>query len=232
MTVPTAAEYLWQFQRLLPRGRVWQRGWGTLQAAHLLTLMPSWVRLHARADNVLVDSFPCSTVELLPEWEATLGLPDPCVQPPFSTLQQRQLAVCSKFAARGGQSIDYFTRLAELYGFTIYIQTYAPFRCGINRCGQPLYGRDWAFAWKVEIVTHQAIIYFRTGASTTGEPLRAWGDEVIECLIRQYAPAHTIPIFSYVEPESIWDAGASIWDDGDSVWDKVQPPGTDTWHRK
>jgi uncharacterized protein YmfQ (DUF2313 family) len=39
---------------------------------------PAFERLTARANNLLIDAFPGSTYELLPEWEATLGLPDPC----------------------------------------------------------------------------------------------------------------------------------------------------------
>jgi uncharacterized protein YmfQ (DUF2313 family) len=66
-----------------------------------LTLGTFLDALDARAGQLIPDAFPCSTVELLPEWEATLGLPDPCVQPPLTTLQQRQAAVCAKLVARG-----------------------------------------------------------------------------------------------------------------------------------
>ena len=221
MTTPTAAEYLWQFQRLLPRGRVWQRGWGTLQAAHLLTLMPSWVRLHARADNVVVDAFPCSTVELLPEWEASLGLPDPCVQPPLATIQQRTAAVCAKWSARGGSSAEYFERLAAGMGFQITIETFKPFRTGQSKTGDRLYSEAWAFACRISVQGNVgSIIYFRTGKSTTGEPLESWGIKQLECIIGEFAPANTIPIYAYRITSSIWDGGASIWDHGLSVWDQ------------
>lgn len=217
---PTASDYLWQFQRLLPRGRIWHRGWGTVQAEQLLTLMPTWVRLNARANALLPDAFPCSTIELLPEWEASLGLPDPCTGP-FPTIQQRQNAVCVKFTARGGQTIAYYEELAERFGFTIHIRQFTPFKCGINRCGDPLYGAAWAHAWRIEVQGFQAIVYFRTGMSAAGEPLRAWGNEVIECLIRASAPAHTVPIFAYVSHYSPWDDGYTIWDGGRSVWDQT-----------
>ena len=112
----TAAEYLWQFQRLLPRGRVWHRGWGKVEAQDLLTLMPTWVRLNGRANDLIADAFPCTTDGLLPEWEATLGLPDPCTGP-LDTIQERVAAVCAKFTARGGQSIAYFIAIAESLGY-------------------------------------------------------------------------------------------------------------------
>jgi uncharacterized protein YmfQ (DUF2313 family) len=196
---------------------VWQRGWGTLQAQDLLTLMPTWARLDARAANLIEDAFPCSTSELLPEWEATLGLPDPCVGQLGST-QERTAAVCAKFSARGGQSISYYTALALSLGYDITIQQFAPFRVEFNRAEDPLYGEDWAYAWQVTVNTTQGLAYFRTGESTCGEPLASWGSKLLECMIQQYAPAHTTLIFAYITV-SVWDGGTSLWDGGSTVWD-------------
>jgi len=216
--LPTAnaSDYLWQFQRLLPRGLIWQRAWGTYQAEQLLTLMPTWVRLHGRANDLITETFPCSTTELLVEWERSLGLPDPCTGP-LDTLQERQRAVCTKFRARGGQSIAYYEQVASALGYTITITQFAPFRVGWNRVGDRLYGEEWANAWRVN-GPQTTITYFRVGRSTVGEALRAWGNELLECTIRAIAPAHTTLIFAYAT-SSEWDVGASIWDSDASLWD-------------
>ena len=215
----SATDFLWQFQRLLPRGRIWHRGWGTLQAELLLLLMPSWVRLHNALNDLIAEIFPCSTTELLPEWEATLGLPDPCIGE-LSTVQQRQTAVCTKFCARGGQSKDYFIALAASIGYTITITEFAPFRASVNRAGDPLNSEDWAFYWQIS-APETAVVYFRAGVSTAGEPLAAWGNETLMCLIERYAPAHTIINWRF-GTGSIWDRGASIWDQGESEpWDQA-----------
>jgi uncharacterized protein YmfQ (DUF2313 family) len=219
LPVYSSTDFLWQFQRLLPRGRVWHRGWGTLQAQALLTLMPTWARLHLRLNDLISQIFPCSTTELLTEWEQTLGLPDPCTGP-LDTIQQRQGAVCSKFCSRGGQSKQYFIDLAAAAGFAISIKEFAPFRASINRAGDPVRGQDWAFAWEI---TTQAttIVYFRASLSTAGEPLATWGNKTLECLIERYAPAHTVIIWRYVQEGggSVWDRGESIYDQGASLWD-------------
>ena len=218
----TPEDYLTQFQRLLPRGRVWHRGWGWLQDADLLTLMPTWSRLQSSINTLIANIFPCSTTDLLPEWEETLGLPDPCIGP-LATVQERQAAVCAKFVGRGGQSVAYFIRLANSLGFDARIKQFSPFRVGINHAGDPLYDNAWAFAWTI-IVAPTLIIYFRTGVSTAGEPLRAWGNKILECIIAENAPAHTYPIFSYGLLESLWDVidlgVASLWDNGTSIWDE------------
>jgi uncharacterized protein YmfQ (DUF2313 family) len=220
LPVASATDYLWQFQRLLPRGRVWHRGWGTVQAEQLLALMPTWARLHARAGEVIGETFPCSVAaEMLPEWEATLGLPD-CE--PLTTIQQRQAAVCAKFSMRGGQSIHYFIELAAAHGFTIQIATFSAFRVDINRADEPLYDSTWDYAWTV-FSAEETYVYFRTDDSHAGEPLIAWGNAELECLIRMYAPAHTVPMFEYHYPFSQWDEGASEWDDFTSIWDEWAP---------
>jgi uncharacterized protein YmfQ (DUF2313 family) len=221
----TPEDYLAQFQRLLPRGRVWHRGWGLVQDADLLTLMPTWARLQIALNRLIAEIFPCSTTGLLPEWEETLGLPDPCTGP-LATTQQRRQAVCAKFSARGDQSLDYFIRLANSLGYDAIIVQFAPFRCGINTCGQPLYGEAWAYAWAIIVpTTATTIVPFTCGVSTCGDPLRTWGNKALECLLARYAPAHTIPIIRYALAESYWDSfdvpgGPSIWDDGTTVWDQ------------
>jgi uncharacterized protein YmfQ (DUF2313 family) len=190
----TAQDYAAQFQRLLPRGRIWHRGLGLVQDADILTLMPTWSRLQERLNDLIAEIFPCSTVELLPEWEATLGLPDPCTGP-LDTIQERQAAVCSKFIARGGQSKTYYEAIAASIGSPITITEFKPFVAG-DTVGLPLYGEDWAFTWQINAA--QITIYaFSVGVSTAGEPLRTWSNYLLECTMEAIKPAHTVLLFAY-----------------------------------
>jgi uncharacterized protein YmfQ (DUF2313 family) len=218
---PTATpeDYLTQFQRLLPRGNIWHRGWGWMQDADLLTLMPMWARLQLRLNDLIAQIFPCSTTELLPEWEATLGLPDPCIGP-LSTLQQRTAAVCAKFTARGGQSREYFIHLAASAGLTIEIEEFRPFEASVSHAGDPLYDEAWAYAWRIIVQAQPVIYWFRASESAAQEPLATWGDQTLQCLLQRYAPANTVLIFAYRIDSSIWDNGTSPWDSGDSIWDQ------------
>lgn len=190
MPAPTfsATDYLWQFQRLLPRGRVWHRGWGTVQAADLLTLMPTWARLSARANDLIVDAFPCTTTDLLPEWEASLGLPDPCTGP-LDTIQERVAAVCAKFTARGGQSVAYFIAVCETLGYPgVTIDEFPP--ASPTDPGQ-------VHTWRVNIYAPTSTVWFRAGVSTAGDPLAKWGSNVLECTLDMLKPAHTTILFAY-----------------------------------
>jgi uncharacterized protein YmfQ (DUF2313 family) len=168
-----------------------------VQDADLLTLMPTWARLQVRLNELIPEIFPCSTEELLPEWEETLGLPDPCTGQ-LGTLQERQAAVCARFTARGGQSKDYYIAVAAKLGFQITITEFAPFRCNVNRCGDPLRSQDWAHTWRINAFS--PIVYFRTGISRCGERLATWGNRLLECTTNAIKPAHTVLLFGYREP--------------------------------
>jgi uncharacterized protein YmfQ (DUF2313 family) len=172
----SVTDYLAAFQRLLPRGRIWHRGWGTVQAEDILTLLPQTVRLNQRAIDVLRETFPCTTDELLPEWEASLGLPDPCTGE-LDTIEARQAAVCAKFTARGGQTAEYFIRVAAAAGYTITIATFRPFYASEGRVGDRLFDEQWAFVWEVTVHGGGAI------------------PEELVCLLNTLGPAHTVIIF-------------------------------------
>ena len=198
--LPTVAglgdrDFLRVFHDLMPEGEVWPRDDAAFQNKVLMTLMGTWRRLAARDGNLLVDSFPPLTRELLPEWELTLGLPDECT-PLNPTVAQRVAAVAAKIVGRGGQSITYFIAVALALGFTITVQEFAPFRAGISHAGDPDYGEAWAHTWRIHAPA-TTVIYFRAGLSVAGDPLATWGNAQMQCVLSKIAPGQTIVQFAY-----------------------------------
>ena len=191
----TAERLLALFKSLLPRGRVWPRDIGTDMERALAGLMPTYERLAARDANLLADAFPPTALELLPEWEASLGLPDPCAGE-APTLQQRRAQVVARLTAKGGQSVPYFVSLAAALGYTVTVKEYGPSRVGFMRMGDRLQSADWAHVWAIQ-APETTITPFRFGLSGMGERFRIWGNDVLECELRDVAPAHTILLFQY-----------------------------------
>src|SRR5476651_1511590 len=175
----TDADYTQALTNLLPPGKAWNRDPDSVQAQAISCYAPSFRRSSDDALALLVDAFPATAVNLLPEWESTLGLPDPCagVAP---TLQARRAQVVARFAGSGGMSISDFEAYAASLGYTITIKQYAPFRAGQNTCGQPLGGLDWFYTWSVQVQAN-TVTPFRVGSSMLGEPLASWGNSVLEC---------------------------------------------------
>jgi len=154
------------------------------------------VRLTNRANELLVDGFPATAYELLPDWESSLGLPDPCAGA-APTIQQRRAQVVARFSNSGGQSIAYFEDFAAALGYEVSIQNFAPARAGQSRCGDADYGRDWAFAWAVDLPLSN-VVHARASQSAAGEPLSSWGNDVLQCEFGATKPAHSILIFRYL----------------------------------
>lgn len=198
MTAPnfSDADFLSAMQGLMPRGRAWPRDPEAIQTKTLSAMAPTYRRNSDRSANLIADAFPASTLELLPEWEESLGLPDPCAGA-SPTLQARRAQVLARFTGNGGQSIAYFVAYAAALGFTINVGEFAPFRVGLSRVGDPLCDEDWAFTWSVQSPLN-TITYFRTGQSGVGEPLASWGNAVLECELSALSPAHSILQFQYI----------------------------------
>jgi len=197
MSVPnySASDFASALSALMPRGLAWPRDPGSVMGKAIAALAPLWSR-HVAANNyLLVDAFPATAVELLPEWEAALGLPDPCAGESPS-LEQRQAHVVARLTNSGGQSIPYFIAYAQTLGYTVTTTEFAPFRAGQSRAGDPTGTQDWFFTWRINAPLN-TITYFRAGLSGADQPLASWGNAVLECELMAIKPAHTYLNFGF-----------------------------------
>lgn len=191
----SAKEYLVQLQALLPEGGAWPREPDAALTRLLSAFADEFARVDSRARALIEEADPRTTLELLPDWERLLALPDSCV-PDAQTLQQRRAAVLAKLVTLGGQSRSYFIGLAAALGYEVSITEFRPFRAGMSSAGDPLTGGDWVHTWRVN-GPENTIRNFAAGQSNAGEPIRSWGNAQLECVIDRFKPAHTILQFAY-----------------------------------
>jgi len=192
----TRADYRDQLISLLPPGPAWTTPPGSVRFKLLDTLAVELARIDARMGDLLEESDPRATVELLPEWEAVAGLPDPCAGTP-ETIAGRQAALLRALTARGGQSRAYYIEIAAALGYPIEIDEFPAFTCD-SGCEDALNPPPWNFWWRVR-APETTVIEF-TCESGCDEALAIWGNEPLECVISRLKPAHTNVIFSYGEP--------------------------------
>ncbi len=189
----SAEDFVSAMQALLPSGRAWAREPDSNLFKLLLGLALIYEAQTARDNFLLVDAFPATATELLTEWELTLGLPDPC-HGPSPTLEQRRDSVVQKLTALGGQSVPYFIAVAAKLGYTITVTEFAPYDVA-DDVAAAIYGTDWAYAWRVNapsVTTDDFDV-----ATEVDEALRSWGNELLECVLSELKPAHTILQFAY-----------------------------------
>lgn len=224
-----AADFLGALQLYLPQGRAWRAK--DDPDSVMYRLLSAFAERQAasfqREANLFAEISPASTLELIPEWEATLGLPDPCL-PADAPTAVVQAQILARFLATGGQSIPYFTAVAAAYGATITIAEMSNGRVNETACceawGAPTLGppaTDWdyvlvvtvtqpySYEWAVGDSTCcdpltdysqnplTSIDEFAVDDSTCCTPLAWWGDSVVECELRRIMPGHCAVIFAY-----------------------------------
>ncbi len=135
-------------------------------------------------------------IEMLGEWEDALGLPDPCAPSPTDPAIRRA-RIHAKLASIGGQSKRYYIDVIAKLGYSIGIETFDPFEMGVSGMGDGVGGNEWANVWQVNV------------PGDVPDDIRA----LIECVIHQLMPAHTVVMFGYngQPPEGVvlWVGGMS-----------------------
>ncbi|KQP11148.1 hypothetical protein ASF28_08885 [Methylobacterium sp. Leaf99] len=137
---PSADEILPQVLALTPRGAAWGadeagdgKGASPVQRSFWRGIA-AWVAdLNIRDWTIATQTFPSAATVSLPDWEAELGLPDPCM-PAGRTAEQRVSRVRARFGAQGGASPAYFVCVAASLGFTMRVEEPTQFLCDVSEC--------------------------------------------------------------------------------------------------
>lgn len=197
--IRTAEEYRLQLQRLLPPGPAWDPELVPEVALVLSGVAVEFSRLDARAVVLLNEMDPAGVSELVPDWEAIMGLPDVCLGP-NPTFEDRRLAVRRRLVEVGGQSRAYFIEIAVSQGYpNATITEHRAPRMGRSRFGVAHFG-TWSaqFMWTLNTGPRRRLGR-RFGASFWGERFGMNPSGALECVIRRAAPAHALEFINYGE---------------------------------
>lgn len=194
-----ADQYQRHLQALMPLGRAWSREDDATLSQLLAGFATALARNHNRGVDLINEADPRTTLELLPDWERVCGLPDNCTAA-GETVQERRAVVVAKVTARGGQSIAYFSALAERLGYVVTVEERQPFTFGASEFGggEEMAPAEIRFRWRAAVheprVTWLEFGVSRFGPAGFGVIARA---EDLECIIRRLKPGHTEIDFAY-----------------------------------
>lgn len=194
----TAEDYGRVLWKLRPPGRGLVPKPGGLLEELLAGLGAEYAELEKRVADLVRESDPRETVELLEEWKREVGLPSACLQD-LEVAQAWRAAVVAILRAQGGASLQLYQDLAATLGYTIEITEYHPFAAGVSSAGEALTNGPWLFTWDVH-ATEISPVFFTAGSGQAGEPLQVNHNELLSCLIAAAAPAHTLPRFFFDLP--------------------------------
>lgn len=202
----TADDYRGLLVSLLPPGMVWPTEPDSTLQRLLEGAAQEYARVDVRALELLADADPRQADALFPEWESSYSLPSECA-PAEQSLADRRVALIGRIVGRGGMRHEDYIDLAAGLGYegteiiehheaTMELASGAGPRGA--EIGDPMNGEDWLYAWDVLVpsgVIREAVV----GASEIGDPLRSWGDELVECAMHEAAPSWLILNVGYRE---------------------------------
>jgi len=175
----TAETYSRLLRNLLPPGKAWLAASnpGTNFGKLIMAFGEEPARVEVSQTDLMREGFADKSTAafLLTDWEQMIGLPDECSPVLPETELERQQLVRTRLTSRGGQSEQYFIDLVESLGCTAeIIPGLKPFTCE-SPCDSLLIPLREVFVWRV-IIDGDCDV------------------DLVECLLKAFAPAHTVPI--------------------------------------
>lgn len=202
----TAEDYRQQLFALLPQGLVWTTSPDSTLQRLLAGMACEFARVDGRSSSLLAEVDPRQALETFEEWEDSYGLPSACA-PAGQSMADRRAALIGRIIGRGGMTAQDYLDLAEGLGYsgaqvlefreaTVEVNTSTGHTGAV--IGDDINSDVWDLTWRVLLpagVIRQSVI----GEAVIGDPLRSWGDELIECSLRHAAPSWLILQIGYLE---------------------------------
>jgi uncharacterized protein YmfQ (DUF2313 family) len=159
-------------------------------------------RVEGRGLDLLEELDPRITAELLEDYERLLDMAGDCVGIQ-DLATDRQRAIHEKLTILGSESPQAFIDAARRVNFIITIEEHFAMIAGPfgpldrSKAGDAItQGSDWAHTFTVHSVL-TGVTEFKAGSGRCIDPLRVFGNDVLECVVNRKKPAHTQALFSY-----------------------------------
>lgn len=189
-------KHLMMLQALLPPGIAWTREPGKVLTRLLDGFSGLFATIDKRAEDLIYESDPTTTTEMLEDWERVTGLPDPCLGPGPSEAIRRERLRTRLIPPETCNPSDIISLAASLGYQGCTIQELDTFRC-TSQCTESLYSEDSIFSWVLVVPATANIQHFTTQSRCTDQLAGISGHELLECVIRETTPIHTEVMFAY-----------------------------------
>lgn len=148
------------------------------------------------AAQLLAESDPRTTALLLEDWERVYGLPEACIQQSgvVQSFSERRAALVAKVTMIGSQSVAFFIALAASIGYVITITELFP-QTTEHDTEVAAMDEPYRFVWQVSAALYS--LRELTSEDDTEMALAVWGNQLLQCVLNRYKPAHTLILFSY-----------------------------------
>ena len=178
----------------MPRGRTWPRDTESNLAKYVLGFAQRLIDAELSADQLLLEMRPETTVQLLPEWEEYLGLPECDIS--GQSFEQRRAAVVEKYHRKGGLQIWMIEQIAAALGFNVKVTEQWPHHV-LRSVTYPIYPASTRFILRVDVYDLPEERF--TVLDNVLTPLRGNAPLVLECVLNRLKLAGFYYDFNYIE---------------------------------
>ena len=190
-----------QLHALLPSGPAWPGEDGTTLDALLRAIADRLAEVDLSGARLLDEVRPDSSVDLLPDWERVLGLPDSCSQL-GSGIAIRRASVLAKLVAQPTMNPSAYVAVAAEFGIDITVREQEQARAATYSTFDTAGGR-WRHVWWIEIPTTGDVQEFTTLSDVTEALRTVERNTELECRLEKAAPAHTELFVEYVDVQTV-----------------------------
>lgn len=198
MVIKTIEDYAVQVKQLLPPGPAWDLDSNPQLKRYINAVAKTFYSIDKRSAELRTEMYPGTMLEMLADWELVMRLPDKCVGV-SSTLGERRREVIRRFVTAGEQRPLYFVDIARRMGYPdAEVYEWRTPRFNRARFGRDRFGTwDCQHIWTLDLKARK-VGGARFGLTVFGQRFGANLNDSIECIVRRYAPAHTVVFFKYV----------------------------------
>lgn len=178
----------------MPRGRAWPRDPEAYLPKYVSGFAQRLADLELSADELLLEMRPETTVQLLPEWETYLGLPE--CESTSQSFDRRRAAVVEKYHRKGGLQTWQIELIAAALGFTVTVTEQWPHHV-LRDVNYPIYPASTRFVLRVDVYGIPEERF--TVLDNVLTPLRGNAPLVLECVLNRLKLAGFYYDFNYIE---------------------------------
>lgn len=182
---------------VIPSGFAWAEGDAdTYEAASFMGLATEASRVESSMEAMLPQIDPRSAPNLLGDFQRVLG-PDPCGRDLLALSFSDQASLAwQRWTGAPGAYAGWFIAAALAIGVDMTITEYPTSMCGASVCGDALVPPPQHQSFLVGLPATR-VTQAVCGPAQCGDLIGAFTPNLMECVVRAYAPLQTQPYFSY-----------------------------------
>lgn len=189
-------QYFNAVKQLLPPGPAWELEDTDLRMRCLFLCAQELARIDADILAAIDESDPRTANKTLQLWFDEWGSPDECLKDLDIDIEQYRSVLLTKISTLGYTFSELVSFIGLNFGFEdVSIGLRDPFTVN-SRVSERIFDYHWQNWIITATASDSNVRLFRVDDRVT-MPLAQWGNELFECLIKSFAPAHKGIIFNY-----------------------------------